>query len=404
MSQDFKLPWCLATGNICLRLLVGLSLLAMSASTTGAEQPSQNAPVSGLVPAEATTPEQFIPSGWQIDPLARERGLLKADFNSDGLTDCALIVSPKQEDSQERLLVIAFGEPGGKFKLNTVNNKFIMTSDRGVVPGLCVLVLQFNEGTLQIDQASGSQTACTVSHKFHYMNQQWQLAGIEWHAVRYCDGYYLRAVYANVLTGYSTEDTVSNGRECIYKYYSMLCPRVANAAEGMAQPATTKLASRRFIQNCGCRWRSAADLSASIRCFWSVPTVTFCVDVTDNKVVPGDTVQVFHPGLSIPLRPEKRVRERLPNGYREVITYKLQDVLGVTDPQYIKDTLGSNTFAGQDAPLILRIFDCDDVSGKANKIMSTSRAGLKPYGSIILLPGKRPLTLDNFGSAWSWDL
>ena len=128
------------------------------------------------IPTEATAPEQFIPKGWQLDPVANP-GLAMGDINADGLKDCALIVSPMANDSVQRLLIIAFGEPNGKFKLNTVNNQFIMSRERGAIDALIVSSISFKNGNLEIMHGSGATPAETMIHQFRYMDNCWRLVG-----------------------------------------------------------------------------------------------------------------------------------------------------------------------------------------------------------------------------------
>lgn len=183
-----------------MKYLLSLLIITFSTTTSFAQDEDErwNFPQASDYPTVANgaaSCTKFTPKGFTVTAKA------EGDLNGDRLSDCVLVVrgtakkfiaknegfgSPKF-DTNPRILIIAFRNGKGGYKLVEQNNRFIVFPDApnmtepfqsiGISKGvLSILIEEF--------YSAGSWSMTNRTYKFRYQNSEFELIGLEHTHVR----------------------------------------------------------------------------------------------------------------------------------------------------------------------------------------------------------------------------
>jgi hypothetical protein len=138
---------------LTVALLFGVSARAQSGGTEGVTQR-----VIGELPLTGTTPEDFLPAGWEI----HSKGT--GDLNGDGRTDYVMDMSPtSDEGTPPDIVVVLFSERGGTYRRFAANDSLSTTSGFDGRPSIGI-----KKGVLVLNENYGNGDAIDVTFRFRY--------------------------------------------------------------------------------------------------------------------------------------------------------------------------------------------------------------------------------------------
>ena len=158
-----------------IRLLL-LSLF-VSLTQTGFSQKSYSYPI---LPQTGAKAEAFLPKGWHV--LEKAEG----DLNKDNISDLAVVMEADKEvhnlkeaenDQKPRILMAAFKQADGMYKLSVQSNKSVMLSNEGGVMGDPLAGLVIERGTLLVQFYGGSADRWGFDYRWRFQNNGWFLIG-----------------------------------------------------------------------------------------------------------------------------------------------------------------------------------------------------------------------------------
>lgn len=156
-----------------------------------------------VLPASGTKAESFVPKGWHVHEKA------EGDLNKDNLPDIAAVIESdkpvknlKEADNEQtpRLLLIAFKQTDGSYKLSIQSNESIMLSNEGGVFGDPWEGLSIERGTLLVRFYGGSSSRWSYAYRWRFQNNDWFLIGATYTASSTHDGSYEKYDF-NLITG-----------------------------------------------------------------------------------------------------------------------------------------------------------------------------------------------------------
>lgn len=133
-----------------------------------------------ILPTSGTKIESFVPKGWHVHEKA------EGDLNKDNLPDLAAVIeadkpvkSLKETDNnqQPRILLVAFKQADGSYKLSIQSNESTMLSNEGGVFGDPWAGLSIERGTLLVQFYGGSSDRWGYDYRWRFQNNDWFLIG-----------------------------------------------------------------------------------------------------------------------------------------------------------------------------------------------------------------------------------
>lgn len=133
-----------------------------------------------VLPSSGNKLEAFVPKGWHVHEKA------EGDLNKDNLPDFAAVIEADKpvkslketdNDQQPRILLVAFKQADGSYKLSIQSNESIMLSNEGGVFGDPWEGLSVERGTLLVQFYGGSSSRWGYDYRWRFQNNDWFLIG-----------------------------------------------------------------------------------------------------------------------------------------------------------------------------------------------------------------------------------
>jgi len=173
-----------------MRLLLPLAVLVAAAPAL-AQDDLPPAPIPRLA-AEAASPEGFVPRGWKLEVSKT------GDLNGDKVPDVAMVLHgqdpklvlrdyPGQAsetfDTNPRILAVAFGKPGGGYRLALQNATLIPRRDNPSMDDPFEGGLEIARGVLRVKiylfMSAGGWTTFNADYAFRWQNGRFELIGYD---------------------------------------------------------------------------------------------------------------------------------------------------------------------------------------------------------------------------------
>ena len=158
-----------------LKTLAALFCLFIAAAVAKAQDEK---PPDIVVPATAASAENFVPSGWRVEPGDSDN--LTGDLNGDGKQDRLLrLVEDKPSSASDgtlntryRALVILLSKDGGGFTRAIATTRLLLCSTCGGVmsdpEGGANIQITIERGVIIVSQQSGSRNAYNQTLRFRF--------------------------------------------------------------------------------------------------------------------------------------------------------------------------------------------------------------------------------------------
>ncbi len=167
-----------------------------------------------ILPASGTKVESFIPKGWHVHEKA------EGDLNKDNLPDLAAVIEADKpvknlketdNDQQPRILLVAFKQADGSYKLSIQSNESIMLSNEGGVFGDPWEGLSVERGSFLVRFYGGSSSRWGYAYRWRFQENDWFLIGATYTESSTHDGSYEKYDF-NLITG-ATEISKGAGED-----------------------------------------------------------------------------------------------------------------------------------------------------------------------------------------------